>query len=151
MLESEVLAGRWTINFKLESEGPPYPAIFEELEKDLDPNWLAVEPHYAEVIEAYSRRESLASNSDTKHAILDVYARLKSHKHEAIGNFRAREKAMPKAIKTVLGEIEYTPRDFEIREEPITDPLRFWQRLGLAVQHMECLKKVAMNTGIYSG
>jgi hypothetical protein len=135
MLESEVLAGNWIVRFKLTEAGPPFEPMFQALEESLDPNWLAIEPHYEEAL-----RNVSASPPSARHAVVQVLARLKKHKHQAISNFRAREDMMPQAVKTVLHEFGRETGDLEIGNQPVTDPLRFWGRIGLALQHLECLR-----------
>lgn len=149
MLDSEVQAGTWIINFKLWHPGPPYPGVFDAVEKDLDHNWLAIEPHYEATLIAYSKRQDAAGDAQTRHETLKTFARLKKHKHQAISNFRARERIMGEAIRKVLGEHGYSPQDFEVERKPIHDALTFWSRLGLAIQHMECLKFVQLHEGVY--
>ena len=150
MLRSEIKAGRWIIRFKLRHDGAPYAPALEALEDELDPDWLAIEPHYTETLLAYSRREDDGSHQRTRNAALERYGRIKKHRHEALASFLARERAMPEAIDLVLAEISYAPQDFEIRDPPVTETLRFWYRLALAIQHMECVKLLHFGTGIYA-
>ncbi len=150
MLESETKAGSWIIQYKIENAGLPYPAIFEALEAELDPNWLAIENHYLEILMDYSRRKDVPGDEETRHMALTTFARLKKHKHQGISSFRARERIMTQAIRNVLGTIYYEMDDFEIENKPITDPLKFWHRLGQAVQHMECLKFVRLGEGVFA-
>jgi hypothetical protein len=153
MRESEILAGRWLIDYKLYHAGQPYELLFNELENELDPAWLATEQHYKQFIDDWSVRKNAPLDKETwatRHAALEIYKRMKKHRHEAISNFHSREKAMPEAVKTVLNERSYAPADFEITSRPVTDPLNFWSRLGTAIQHMECLLFVNYHEGIYA-
>lgn len=149
MLDSEVKAGRWIIEYKLTNAGAAWPQVFQALEKELDPNWLAIEPHYEEILIAYSKRLDVSGDQETRHIALETFARLKKHKHQAIANFRARESIMPEAIRKVLGELRYDARDFEIDREPVKDALKVWNRLGLAIQHLECLLFVRDGSGLF--
>jgi hypothetical protein len=153
MRESEILAGRWIIDYKLHHPGVPYEMLFNELENELDPAWLATEQHYKTFIDDYSTRKRNPVDKEsqaTRHAALEIYKRMKKHKHEAISNFRSRERVMPDAAKTVLSKYGYSPGDFEIGNRPVTDPLNLWYRLGSAIQHMECLLFVNYHEGLYA-
>lgn len=146
MLESEVLAGHWIIEWKLQNEGPPFDAMFEALEEQLDPNWLAIEARYQpRLLEVIAR-----PTSDVHHAVADAVRVLKKRKHEAQGTFLARERAMPQAILQVLGLFGYMPQDFEAQDAPVSDTLRLWHRLALAIQHIECLKYIDSQEGYYA-
>lgn len=153
MLDSEILTGRWIIDFKLWQPGLPYEPLLLELENELDPYWLATEKYYEPILMAYATRRRVpqdAATKDTRHQALVVYQRMKKHKHHAISNFRTREKVMPKAVDTVLSGLSYAPSDFEIEDKPVNDPLQFWNRLAVAIQHLECLLFVNYREGIYA-
>lgn len=150
MLASEILAGRWIVEFKLENAGKPFQLLFEELEPQLDPNWLAIEPNYEEVIKAHALRADTGGDQETRHLARQTFTRLKKHKHQAISNYRAREAVVVQALRHVLGELYYEVDDFELPNEPVKDVLHIWNRLGIAIQHMECLKFVQLGKGVFA-
>jgi len=151
MLRSEIKAGHWIIEYKLENSGKPYMPMLMALENELDAGWLAIEPCYEEVIQANSRTlDRPVEKEDVRHEAILLHKRLKKHKHQAIAHFRARENALPKAVVAVLEEQGFAPGDFELKNEPVTNPLLFWNRLGTAIQHFECLKFVNGGTGLYA-
>lgn len=150
MLASEVKAGKWIIEFKLFNDGHPYDPMLRTLEDVLDPNWLAIEPRYSETLLAYSRREIEDTPLKTRNKALEIFGRIKKHRNEALSNFLAREQAMPEAVDLVLSAFDHGPFDFQIVNKPVTDSLRFWYRLGLAIQHFECVKLLHSGTGIYA-
>jgi hypothetical protein len=146
MVESEASVGSWIITWKLDHEGPPFEAMFDALEERLDPSWLAIETRYQ------PRLAELLSHptSEAHHAIAKAHRSLKKRKHEAAGVFLARERALPLALKRVLGQFGYSMQDFEAEAKPVTDTLRLWHRLALAIQHIEVLKFVDGQEGYYT-
>lgn len=149
MRDAEVRAAQWIIDYKLWHQGLPYEPMFADLEPELDPGWLAVESHYEPILRQYTLRED-EPESVLRHDTVMIYKRLKKHKHEAIAYFRARERIMAEAVKDTLGIYGYTDTDFEVENRPYTDPLQFWNRLGIAIQHLECLLFVNYHEGIYA-
>jgi len=153
MLASEVKAGEWIVEYKLWHQGLPFQPMFDDLEPELDPGWLAVETHYEPILRQYSIREDQPTCKErlgSRHDAVMVYKRLKKRKHEAIAYFRARERIMPDAVKTILSRYGYDGNDFEVENKPFTDPLQFWNRLATAIQHLECLLFVNYHEGIYA-
>lgn len=151
MLRSEIKAGNWIIEYKLETSGQPYLPMLMALENELDPAWLAIEHFYEPVIQDNSKTlDRPTEKEDTRHEAILLHKRLKKHKHQGIAHFRAREKIMPKAVLAVLEKHSFAPGDFEIKDEPVVNPLLFWNRLGTAIMHFECLKYVNGSAGLYS-
>jgi hypothetical protein len=153
MLDSEIKAGRWIIDYKLYHQGPPFEPMFDDIENLLDPCWLATETRYEQRMKLYSTRSVQPKDildQDTYHSALTVYARMKKFKYEAICNHQTRENILPKAVGQVLHAYGYTAHDFEIEDKPISDPLQFWNRLAIAIQHLECLLFVNYQEGIYA-
>jgi len=152
ILVSELAAGHWVVAYKLWHEGLPFEPMFDDIETSLDPTWLATEKHYGPILTAYSTRSGPQDKDRQaiRHQALEIYQRMKQHKHEAITNFRAREKIMPLAVRGVLADRGFTTHDFEVPDRPVTDPLLFWNRLGIAIQHLECLLFVNYGKGIYA-
>jgi len=137
MFNSEIKAGRWIIGYKMTNPGLPFEPMLEALEDTLDPNWLATEKYYEPVIQACAQQTN--EPKKVRHAALRAYRQMKKHKHDAIANFRSRQKMMPEAVRKVLSQLDLGPGDFEIADEPVTDPLLFWHHLALAIQHLECV------------
>lgn len=153
MLASETKAATWIIDYKLWHPGLPYEPMFEDVQNLLDPAWLAIEKHYADTLQYYAAREDQPNDPtvmDTRHQAVMTHKRLKKSKHEAIAYFRARERIMNDAIGQVLSAYGYQGNDFEVDNTPITDPLLFWNRLGVTMQHLECLLYVNYREGIYA-
>ena len=152
MLASEIKAGRWIIEYKLWNQGLPYDPMFDAIENELHPAWLATEPRYLAKLVAYSTRTGSQpeDRQPTRHKALDAFQRMKRYQHEAIANFRVREGIMAEAVAEVLNTYGYRGDDFEIEDKPLCDPLLFWNRLGAAMQHLECLLFVNYSEGIYA-
>jgi hypothetical protein len=147
MRVAEFRVGRWIIEWKLDHEGPPYTPMFDALELELDANWLAIEPRFDPRLHDYLQRLDATANS---HDVAQTVRKLKKRTHEAYANFVARQTAMPSAVEQVLSEFGYESQDFERPNEPVTDPLLFWHRLALAMQHMEVLKFIDLGSGYYT-
>ncbi len=141
MQRSEALAGAWIIQYKLRCSGNAVAPMLTELELKLDPNWLAIEPEYGETIDAHLVEPGMPTSlREKRHAVCEAHARMKKSSAQAAGNFRARERAFPNVLTTVLSEFGYSTDDFEAPDVPVEDTLKLWSRLGLAVQHYECMK-----------
>jgi hypothetical protein len=153
MEASETAAGEWILKRKMFHDGPPYAALFQCLELQLDPNWLAIEPRYQEILNEHTRNPGPVSPVRAhRHRVWRAFTEAKRHKHVAIGTFRCREAAMPAAVSAVLSRLGYDTDDFEIERTPaVTDALQFWNRLGLAIQQFECLKLINGQQSIYKG
>ena len=148
MLDSEIKVGRWILARKLKESGVPWPTVYQELESDLDPSWLVTEARYEDTLSDLSQRKQ-SENQSTRHKAALLLGHLKTHKHQAISNFRARESIMPQAIRKVLGELRYLPTDFEADPKPVTDALKFWHRLGQTILHLECVNFVWFGEGAF--
>lgn len=141
MQRSEALAGTWIIQYKLRCSGNAVVPMLTELELKLDPNWLAIEPAYAETVDAHLDEPGMPTSlRDKRHTVCEAHARMKKNMAQATGNFRARERAFPAVLMMVLSKFGYSTDDFEAPDVPIEDSLKLWSRLGLAIQHYECMK-----------
>ena len=142
MLNSETVAGKFIVGYKLRHGGPPWAALYDAHELGLDPRWLAIEQTYMDEIYAAHLRNPRGTQRirDHRFSVSQVMGRLKKHRDEAIVNFQARETIMPKAVEAVLAHFGHAPVDFEAAAQPITDPLELWVFIGRAMQHYQCLK-----------
>lgn len=142
MEESEFTVATKLIDYRLRNDGAPYDAVLTAVENEVWPEWLAVEPRYYQRFTAQPVGGLFAAR--------EAHGRMKKHKHIAIGYFRAREAVLPHVLKKVLNHYGYDASDFERKPTPVTDVLLFWTRLGLAIQHYECLKFLAGHVSMYS-
>jgi hypothetical protein len=142
LLTSEIKAGQFIVDWKSKQGGPVYEALYSELELTLDPMWLAIEDSYkVYVLDPYqARRTGTDMEKSHRHAVAMSISYLKKHKQAGIMAFQARESVMAKAVADVLSLIGYSPDDFLIENEPVTDTIGMWVSIGLAVQHHQCLR-----------
>lgn len=152
LLNSEIIAGSWLIAFKLFHEGSMLEKFYEEQELALHPCWLAIEPSYKDIILDPNiekiRRYAFAPTGDpiTQHRwnVLNMLKELKRNNRviQARMLFRKREQIMPEAVRRVLALRGFQPAHFQIEDIPVVTPMKFWGRLGQAIQHFECMNFV---------
>lgn len=151
MFMSEVYAGAWIVGKKLRSGSDAVEELLLKHELRLNPAWLAIEESYLELIYR-PHIEAMNIATDIPRSILShrkaVSVETANLKNRTGGwslarhRFLAREEIMPAAIKKVLRAFHMTPDDFEMLDEPVTDTLLFWSRLGTALQHFYCLRYI---------
>ncbi len=146
LLNSEIVAGSWIIGYKLFHSGNLVNRLYAEKETALNPYWLAIEPSYRDcVLVPHLDNPGLCESKvlrDHRWNVSQVLARLKKQERKAMAVFSARERVMPEAIQRVLGQRGLRPEHFEIENIPVVNALKFWVRLGNAIQHYEYLKFV---------
>jgi hypothetical protein len=136
ILDSEVLAGMWILGHKLRFSGSPTEKFYAENELKLDPAWLCLEPTYYQWHDDHPPiSEAIKKHRAEVHRTNGWF---RKRKDVATAYFELRSKIFPQAIVEVLDRQGFRPDDFEA-PELITDAVRFWSRLGLAVQHISCL------------
>jgi hypothetical protein len=142
---SEILAGRWIVGCKMLRDGPALQSLYRQHELGLDPHWLAIEPTYIEMVLKphlavnVNVNESVAIKTH-RERVLSTHSMLKKRKSLARTVFSARSQMMPAALKAVLRGVGHLPENFTHPNVVVTDALKFWNVLGLAVTHWECLK-----------
>lgn len=136
ILDSEILAGTWIVGHKLRFSGSPTERFYAENELKLDAAWLCLEPTYYEWHDAHPP----ISDAIQKHRanVHRVNGWFRKRKDVATAHFELRSQIFPAAIEEVLSRHGYKLDDFEA-PELVTDPVKFWSRLGLAIQHIHCL------------
>ena len=146
ILNSEIVAGSWIINYKLFHSGKLIDRLYDEKELMLNPYWLAIEPTYRDcVLIPHLDNPTLCDSKvlrDHRWNVIQVLGTLKKQQRKAIAVFSARERMMPEAIQRVLGQRGLRAEHFEIENIPVVNAIKFWVRLGSAIQHYECLKFV---------
>jgi hypothetical protein len=136
LLNSEVLAGMWIIGHKMRFSGSPTDKFYAENELKLDSAWLCLEPTYY----AWHDAHPPISDAIQKHRanVHRTNGWFRKRKDVATAYFDLRSKMFPRALTEVLDRFGYRLDDFEA-PEVVTDAVKFWSRLGLALQHMNCL------------
>ena len=143
ILRSETLAGRWIVGCKMLRDGSAVHSLYQHHELALDEHWLASESTYLElVLKPYlstSVNESTAIRTH-RERVLSTHAMLKKRKTLARTVFSARSQILPAALKAVLKSVGHAPENFTHPNKVVTDSIKFWNILGLAVTHWECVK-----------
>ena len=135
--DSEVLAGRWLVGYKVRRAGSPLPVFYAENELKLDPVWLSLEPSY---VEFHNQLEGISDAiSDHRMEVRRVRRWLGKHRHVAVSYFEQRSRLFSESVAEVLHTYGFSLDDFE-GPTVIHDAMQFWGRLALAIQHVSCLR-----------
>jgi hypothetical protein len=143
LLLSETIAGKWIIGWKMTHEGSALQSLYKHQELALDPHWLAIEPTYLETVLKPHMTSTVNESTAIKahrERVLSTHSMLKKQKTLARTVFSARSQIMPAAVKSVLRNVGHLPENFTHVNRTVTDALKFWNVLALAVVHWECLK-----------
>ncbi len=149
MLKSEIVVGQWLVGYKMLKSGPPYDLLYQEVEQDLDPNWLAIEDTYKVCVLDNKSRKGSQDLRSHRFSVIQAITHLKRHQQLAAATFKARQDILPKALEEILQHFGHRTVDFEIENEPITNPLEIYVKLGLAIQHWNLLKYLNSETNIF--
>ena len=150
LLSTEMTVGSWIINYKLLHRGTPAEVsrhLYAKQEIALNPYWLATEhTYYLEVVYQHlispdpSLSEALQRHRSNA---IRALSRLKTYSKLAAAVFKMRETVMPEAIRRVLGLRGFQAVDFRVNPAlKVTGSIPFWTKLGIAIQHYECLNLV---------
>lgn len=146
LLNSEIVAGSWIVNYKLFHSGDLINRLYAEKETSLNPYWLAIEPSYFDNVLNQHLENPNPNDSDLirthRWKVIQVLNRLKKHERQAMSVFNARERIMPEAVRRVLWQRGFREEHFEIENVPVANAIKFWARLANAIQHYECLNFV---------
>lgn len=142
MLRTETFVGDYVVSFKLTDRGSALPSLFEEREMALDVNWLATDENYYNqvLVPHLQTRSGTRMQVKFRYAVSKIRGELKRHSKRAVAVFKARESIMSQAIRNVLRKHNLEPDDIEYPDCEVIDAAKFWNKIGLAVQHWECLK-----------
>lgn len=145
-LASEIIAGTWISTHKITNAGNPFAAFYAANELKLKPEWLAIEPHYAALVltphRENSERAKMSIENDHRYSVSACIRAAKRERSVASRYFEARQAVLPEAVKQVLSVRGMNPDDLEMKSEPVSDPMMLWWRMGLALQHVACLKSI---------
>jgi len=140
MLNSEIVAGSFIVNYKLFQGGPPEEKLYERHEIALDPHWLAVEPTYKSLVLSQGSQHGSRVQKDHRFSTIRTIKFLKSNPSVGIVVHLTRSNIMARAVSRVLGRFQLKPSDFEIKNEPVTNAFEMWKELSRAIQQNELLK-----------
>lgn len=146
MLNSEVIAGTWIVSYKIFYAGDMYRKLYDELELSLHPSWLAIEPTYKAYVLNRHIKEPFGTERVKAHRwnVMHTMREMKRDNRLCQSRmfFRKREQIMPQAVRKVLAMRNFRPDHFQMEDSVVVNALKFWGRLGQAVQHYECLNFV---------
>ena len=145
LLRSEILFGNSIIGWKLHKGTLDFEYIYGELEATLDPYWLAIEPSYTEhVLKPYLRDEIKSSSlqREIRSCVTQHIGLMKRRPRIATSVFAMRARVMQNALNSVLDKWGHKPDNFTHMNVTVSDAAKFWNFLGMAVLHYECLKAI---------
>ena len=141
LLNSEVAAAQWLVRHKIKVSGPAEPLLYESVELQLAPEWLALEETYFSLIlQPYIERKLKGAEAEERHRY-NVF-RLHGHYNRHPSDLRlaliARQCIMPEAVRQVVDSFGLRPSDFLYPPTHRAEPLAFWKHLALALRHYHC-------------
>lgn len=141
ILDSEVLAGRWILGYKIRKAGSVLQVFYNENEIRLNPVWLCLEPSY---IDFHNQLEGISQEiSYHRMEVRRIRRWLGKKRHVAVAYYEQRSKLFKSAVEDVLDYHGYKLDDFE--SAPVVhDAVKFWSRLALAIQHLGCLRTAGL-------
>ncbi len=143
MFNSEVIAGSWIVGFKATKGGNPIASMYHNKECELDPHWLAIEDSYRDILREHLVKP-FGNESENRHRFTttQIIGELKRKPTKAKAVFQARQNILPQAAQRIMGMRGLSVNDVECPKKPVLNALEFWKKIGLVVQHLECLKFV---------
>lgn len=134
---SEIQFAGYLLGWRIKRSSNGLDELYRVLELRLDPAWLATEPTYKLPATDHSASPTLREH---RYTVVRARTAMKRNRGLRMGVFRLRERLMPLTAVRVLGHYGFDASDFLTFDVPIRDAVRFWNRLGLALQHLYCLR-----------
>ena len=143
MALSELSAARWIIRYKIHCGTPreeSLKALYESEELQLDPEWLALEETYEELVLKPFIEHPSGTQAVQRHrySVLQVYKHYKHHITSARIAWLTRQSVLPDTVLEVISSFGYDPSDFLYPRDPVRKPMSFWMELSLAIRHNHC-------------
>ncbi len=137
---SEEIYASWIIGYKIKSQDDPMESFFKYNELKLDPLWLATnKEYYTEILKYWIGTSSSTTEINKKRfETCKILKKIKNNKKLLYSIFKLKQDIMPEVIKNVLYKFKLKPSDF-MSITPVNDSEKFWARIGLAIQHYNCL------------
>jgi hypothetical protein len=137
ILNSEIIAGTWVVGFKMRCSGPYGLPLYNAKELCLDPYWLAIEPSYGRLVlePNLTNPTTVSELKQHRYDVSRTLVELKRHRQKARSVFSIREKIAPEAVDRVLNHFGFQAADFTTSEPVVSDLLKFWGRLALALKN----------------
>lgn len=141
MLRSEITAAQWLVRYKIFNGGHGETALYESVELQLAPEWLAIEDTYFDLIlKPYIERKLSSTERVERHrfSVFQVHGHYKRHITAQRHAFISRQRIMPEAVRSIVASVGRHPDDFLYPREAIKHPMAFWQTLALTLRHYHC-------------
>ena len=152
MLNSETTFATNLINTKMVTSTPTELQLYEAVELQLAPEWLALEATYFDYILKLSAAGQLKAAgvlARHRHDVIQMHGAYKRSRALCRQAFISRQEIMPEAVNRVLSHFGYAPTDFLFFRDPVTNVYKFWLLLALAIRHHHCLRFLEGETSCY--
>lgn len=142
-LHNEIDYGGFVVGTRIRSNAPFLASYYSRYEIRMDPLWLLTDQEYLDYAFSAETREDVstgitAHRARVAHAKGELQRERSKRKIKAV--FALRSASIRPALEHVLGAYGITPSDLETSSAVFTDPGLFWRRVGLAIQHVFCLR-----------
>lgn len=153
MLLSEVTAAVHYIRYILFNSGDSKKALYDAVELQLAPLWLAIEETYKDVVlNPWIKKEitGTALVQNHRYNVVQVIGSFKRKTNSQRIMFLARQKALPRAVMRVTNQFNIKLDDFVYDNKPVTDPMRFWTKLAYAIKQYHCWRLINGKSSFYN-
>ena len=137
--DSELLAARWIIGYKLGKSGPAIEPMLDLLETKLHPLWLALEPEYWKLIGVNINLPTLTVDNkekwQTRLKVAEWHTTFVTKVGSLRGWLKLRADIAKELIEPVMSHFGQRSDDYFIKKTRWTSTLDFWLKLGFAYQH----------------
>jgi hypothetical protein len=139
IIDTERLVGLWLVGFKRTRGGKPHNGLYLRRELALEPAWLAFEQSYAD----WLSDDPPVSESRNEHRqkVKEIRSWIEPRSDVVAAVQKVRQDAFIHTVHLVVSQFGFELTSF-MAPNPVTDIVRFWGRLGLAIQHVDCLKMI---------
>lgn len=139
--ESDELVGRWVVGYKRAKPGRPDASLYQLREYVLNPYWLAIEQSYATWLTGPDVPQT-AELTTHRDKVREARGYLQKNKALTAKLCRLRSDRFIRVVERVVGQYGYQLDDF-MAPSPVRHAVKFWGRLGLAIQQLDCLELVS--------
>lgn len=147
MAHCELSAAQWIIRYKVHTGTPrdqALLALYENEELQLQPEWLALEETYEQLILKPFIEKPSGTSAVQAHrfSVLQVYKLYKRNWSTGRSAWLTRQSVMRDVLLHVLTSFSYHPSDFLYPRESVRKPMDFWLELAYAIRHNHCWRFV---------
>ena len=149
MLRSEVTAANWLVRFRIFNSQPLEVPMYDSIEQQLAPEWLAIEQSYmTHILKPHieSGRRATPVLERHRYSVWQTHQYYKKRVSEQRIVWLARQAIFPEAVRQVCATFSLHaddllhPRVYTLDpvENPNKSPLDYWRTLALAIRHYHC-------------